>query len=163
MATAGHYWDPASSPSGKCVSKYDRALRSFARAAEIGRPHNDRLFIDTPVYDYKVLVDLACAYHRVGDLGRAIEVGNRLLRRNELPGDVVLRVLRNRRYSLDARFPLPPAARCEQEIHVVVIQNRAGGELDILMRPARLANICRGTAVNVDRVGLGKATAPLRP
>ena len=109
---------------------YNRALRFFARAAEIGRPPNDRLFIDTPVYDYKVLVDLAVAYHRSGDFGRAIEVSNRLLRRKELPADVVLRVLRNRRYSLDARFPLPPAARCERRVHVIVIQSRAGGELD---------------------------------
>ncbi|HEY0686558.1 MAG TPA: glycosyltransferase [Steroidobacter sp.] len=114
----------------QATAEYARALSFFARAARIGRPPGDRLFIDTPVYDYKAAVDLAVAYHRVGDFDRAIDVSNRLLRRNELPADIVQRVLTNRRFSLAARFPCPPAARRDQPVRVVVIQSRAGSEVD---------------------------------
>ena len=114
----------------QATNEYRRAFTLFSRAARIVRPPGDRLFIETAVYDYKVSVDLAVAYHRIGDFGGAIEVSNRLLRRKELPADVVQRVLKNRRYSLDARFPLPPAARRDQPVHVVVIQSRAGSEVD---------------------------------
>jgi glycosyltransferase involved in cell wall biosynthesis len=112
-------------------SRFDssRARALFAEASQVARPQSDRLFIDEPIYDYKIGVDLAVACHRAGDFAQAINLSNRLLDRS-LPAEVVLRVIGNRRYSLEARFPRPPAAARTRRVRVLVVSDRAGSETD---------------------------------
>jgi glycosyltransferase involved in cell wall biosynthesis len=98
-------------PLFKIAMRY-QAERQFAishlflsRAMAIPYPAGNRLFVDQKVYDYLLPAEYAVAAHYAGDYVAAIETNNGLLRSGKLPPHVIEQVIRNRRFSLDARHP----------------------------------------------------------
>jgi glycosyltransferase involved in cell wall biosynthesis len=101
----------------------------LARAARLPRPEPRALFVERAIYELQLPIEYAVACHFVGELGEAVAVNNRLLRA-ALPAHLVDHVIRNRRFSLDARTPSgdPPATL--PRLRVVVDAAFAGTELD---------------------------------
>ncbi|HYH82369.1 MAG TPA: glycosyltransferase [Longimicrobium sp.] len=101
----------------------------FSRALQIPLPGPERLFVERAVYDHFLPLEHAVSCYYVGRHAEAVDTNNRLLRHPTLPPAMVDRVIENRRFSLDARFPRPdrlhPGPLC-----VVVPFRDPGPELD---------------------------------
>ena len=79
----------------------------LARAIEIPLPA-DRLFVERAIYEQLAPLEYAVSAFYVGDDSEAIRVNNALLSRPDLSGELFLRALDNRRFSLDRRAPEIP-------------------------------------------------------
>jgi glycosyltransferase involved in cell wall biosynthesis len=101
----------------------------LARAIEIPLPA-DRLFVERAVYDHLAALEYAVSAYYVGDDAEAIRVNNALLSRPDLPGELFLRVLENRRFSLDRRAPEIPARDPPPAVFVLVHVSDPGPLLD---------------------------------
>jgi glycosyltransferase involved in cell wall biosynthesis len=85
--------------------KHNGANLLLARCMEIPFPADDRLFVERILYDYMTALEYAVSCYWVGDQAEAIRVNNELLNVGGLPGAIFDRVLKNRRFSLDAIHP----------------------------------------------------------
>ncbi len=109
--------------------EYHLAHLFLARAITIPRPRGDRLFVESAVYDYLLPVEYAVAAYYVGDHEAAVATNNALLRDSGIPPDGVAQVVRNRRFSLDARHPAGGGAAVGR-LRVVACVRDPGPELD---------------------------------
>ena len=101
----------------------------LARVIEIPLPA-DRLFVERAIYDHLAALEYAVSAFYVGDDAEAIRVNNALLSRPDLPGELFLRVLENRRFSLDRRAPEIPAHGPPPAVFVLVHAGAPGPMLD---------------------------------
>lgn len=92
----------------------------FAHAMTLPPPALDRLFVERPLYDYLLPIEYAVAAYWIGDHATAIRTNNALLRSGQVPPEAIGRIVRNRRYSLDARHPEQTGATVGA-VHVVLV------------------------------------------
>jgi glycosyltransferase involved in cell wall biosynthesis len=102
----------------------------FGRAMRVASPGPNRLFVEQALYDYRLPIEYAVACFYVGDHAGAVETDNRLLRSGLLPPHAIEQVVRNRRFSLRARFPKTAAAGGRPHLRVVVPFRDPGPVLD---------------------------------
>jgi glycosyltransferase involved in cell wall biosynthesis len=110
--------------------EYHASHLFFSRAMRLACPGPDRLFVEQALYDYQLPIEYAVACFYVGDHAEAVETNNRLLRSGLLPPHAIEQVVRNRRFSLQARFPKAEAAGGRPSLRVVVPFRDPGHELD---------------------------------
>ena len=101
----------------------------FSRAMAIRRPRGDRLFVESTLYDYLLAVEYAVSAYYVADHEAAVATNNALLRDGVLPPDGVAHVVRNRRFSLDARHAAGDGAAVGR-LRVLTCVRDPGPELD---------------------------------
>lgn len=101
----------------------------FAHAMTLPPPALDRLFVERPLYDYLLPVEHAVAAYWTGDHATAVRTNNALLRSGRVPPEAIGRIVRNRRYSLDARHPALTGASAGA-VRVVLVARDPGPELD---------------------------------
>jgi glycosyltransferase involved in cell wall biosynthesis len=111
------------------LGQHELAHLFLGRAMRIAPPASDRLFVERPLYDYAVALEYAVACHYVGDYAEAIAVNNRLLRSPALPPELGERVVRNRRFSVDAVAPAPRPGP-PPPVTVGLVARDPGPELD---------------------------------
>ncbi len=103
----------------------------FARNARNTPYPDDLLFVERPVYTYKLPLEYAICCHWTGRYAEAMEVNNELLARADLPPEYQLTVIRNQKFSLDALFPSrAPAPATRNKIKVIVPFHNPGHFLD---------------------------------
>lgn len=88
--------------------QFDLAHLFFRRAMRIPYPANDRLFIEKDVYRTLLPLEYAVSCYFAGDDVESVETNNRLLMDRELPPEILDRVEKNRRFSLDRMHPRLP-------------------------------------------------------
>jgi glycosyltransferase involved in cell wall biosynthesis len=86
----------------QAARQYHAAHLFFARALQNVRPTRNRLFVETPIYDYLLPMEYAVACFYVGDHATAIAANDGLLQGGRLPDDLVEQVIKNRQFSIDA-------------------------------------------------------------
>lgn len=111
------------------LGQHDLALLFLAPAREIPPPGPDSLFVEQAVYDFLLGVEYAVSSFYVGDHEAAVAANNALVRGGRLPPEVHPHVVRNRRYSLDARHPRERESAVGR-LRVVVPALDAGPELE---------------------------------
>jgi glycosyltransferase involved in cell wall biosynthesis len=91
----------------------------------------EALFVEQSIYDFYLPLDFGiCAYY-LGKDEEAIEVNNRILTQEGLTGDMFLRALENRRFSLDRKYPAREVPlNLERKINVIVHLRDPGHFLD---------------------------------
>jgi glycosyltransferase involved in cell wall biosynthesis len=90
----------------------------LSRAIQVPLPPPSALFVDQPLYDYHLRVEYGVACYYLGQHAEAIAANNALLRSRLLPRHAMDQVVRNRRFSLDALFPMP---QLQSNLHVRVV------------------------------------------
>lgn len=73
----------------------------LSRAMQIPMPGPERLFVERPIYEYRLALEYAVACFYVGMHQEAIATNSRLLESGMLPADLVEKVTHNRQFSLD--------------------------------------------------------------
>lgn len=92
---------------------------------------DDLLFIDKPIYSYRLKLELAICSYYLGNHELAISLYNQVLDVEALPADHFQLCLRNRAYSLEAIYqPNFAAAQIANHITVIVPFFNAGDYLD---------------------------------
>jgi glycosyltransferase involved in cell wall biosynthesis len=138
--------------------EYHLAHVYLSAASRIPMPASNRLFVERPVYEYLLPVELAVASHYVGDHEAAIETNNALLRSGVLPPHAVPQVIRNRRAGLDALLPrMRGASLAAVEVAVIVPFTSADDQLEECLASLR-AQTSPFRAILVDD---GEQAAPL--
>ena len=102
----------------------------FSRAMRVPRPAPNRLFVEQTLYDFQIPLEYAVACYYASQHSESIAVNNALLRSGLLPPHAVDQVIRNRRFSVDALHPKPPAPDPVSPLRVVVPFRDPGPELD---------------------------------
>lgn len=122
------------------LARYYRERRLYSLAWLFARnvhdtPYpDDLLFVDRPVYTYKLPLEYAICCHWTGRYEEALAINNELLARADLPPEYQLTIIRNQKFSLDALFPpRAPAATTVNKIKVVVPFFNPGHFLDNCM------------------------------
>ena len=114
------------------------AMIYLARAAVLPKPPASASFVEPALYDVQVPLEHAVAAFYVGDHETAIATNNALLRSKTLPATLIEHVISNRRFSLDARAPRPPAGAKPAPVHVLAVFRDPGPELDDLVESVLL-------------------------
>lgn len=91
----------------------------------------EALFVEQSIYDFYLPLDFGiCAYY-LGKDEEAIKANNRILVQEGLTGDMFLRALENRRFSLDRKYPPREVPLdLERKIKVIVHVREPGHFLD---------------------------------
>ena len=140
--------------------EYRTAHLFFARAMQIPMPTVDRLFVEITVYSFLLPIEYAVASYYVGDHRAAITTNNALLLAPHLPVSMVDQVTKNRRFSLDALFPLSEAASARppaQFLHVCVPPPRFATQLD-----DTIESLVRQLGITFSARVFGQSEAPVR-
>jgi hypothetical protein len=86
----------------QAARQYHAAHLFFARALQNPRPAGNRLFVETPIYEYLLPMEYAVASYYVGSHAEAVAANDRLLQGGRLPDALVEQVIKNRQFSVDA-------------------------------------------------------------
>ncbi|MCB0706622.1 MAG: glycosyltransferase [Saprospiraceae bacterium] len=91
----------------------------------------EALFVEQAIYDYYLPLEYGvCAFY-VGNDVEAIKANNRILQNNNLSGDIFMRALTNRLFSLDRKYPKLQTPQTKQrKIRVVIPFHNPGHFLD---------------------------------
>src|SRR5215213_8678639 len=91
----------------------------------------EALFVEQSIYDFYLPLDFGiCAYY-LGKDDEAIKINNRILMQEGLTGDMFLRALENRQYSLDRKYTKRPVPlNLQRKIKVIVTIREPGHFLD---------------------------------
>jgi glycosyltransferase involved in cell wall biosynthesis len=100
------------------------------RAMAIRYPELDRLFVDASIYHHLLPVETAVCHYWRGRHEDAIRGNNTLLRRPDLPANLFELVIKNRRYSLDARRPAVSGSASVGSVIALVTFDRLTPDLD---------------------------------
>lgn len=114
----------------QCKGEYHTAHLFFSRAMQMPYPTHDCLFIEQNIYNYLLPVDYAVSCYYTGDHAEAIKTNNQLLRQKVLPAEVIDRVIKNRRFSLNALFPQKKQEASLGNIYVCIVQSKPESAID---------------------------------
>ncbi len=110
--------------------EYQTAHLFFTRAMTINLPSLEHLFVERNIYELLLPLEYAVACFYVGDHEEAIRVNNQLLQSNTIPGQFVDQVIKNRRFSLDARHPKPIKTQRSPRLRVCVLLDSPSSTVD---------------------------------
>jgi glycosyltransferase involved in cell wall biosynthesis len=110
--------------------EYQTAHIFLARAMQVPKPGDNRLFVEQTIYDFQLSIEYAVAAYYVGQHAEAIATNNALLRSGRLPPQAIAQVIRNRRFSVDALFPKKQGVPASGRLHVLMPCGAPGSEFD---------------------------------